>query len=219
MSYALLSEAHNILSGKNGADMNSKYNRAYSPLKLPTHQPGFPDSSSGGDRASNGRMIKKEVNGLGNLSPYKEKFNPNLDPKDNDKNYIPQNRRPYDNYYKNRSPNGDAGQYEPMDEGRGSYHANVDFKTIGRGVEREQNVYVRNTSRDMSESERLQRADDIEAIVQRRVQEELEKRDLTRIEKFTGIPKGVLQSLMLVLTGVFIILSLDLTLKIVLSMK
>ena len=206
------------MSGRIG---RSGASNAYSPLKLPTHQPGFPNTN-GGERASNGRILKKEVNSLGNLSPYKEKFNPNLDPKDDDRTYVPQNRRPYDNYYNDRSrtSNGRVNDnYEPMNAGRGQNYANVDFKTIGRSVETEQNVYVRDAKRDMSEKERLQQIEDIEAIVQRRVQEELEKRELSRIERFTGMPKGVLQSLMLVLTGVFIILSLDLTLKIVLSMK
>jgi hypothetical protein len=56
---------------------------------------------------------------------------------------------------------------------------------------------------------------DIELIIQRRVKEELAKREVSRVEKFTGMPPAVIQSLLLVATGVFIIVALDIILAIV----
>jgi hypothetical protein len=225
--YASLSEAYNTVpySPRLAGDLNSKYNRQYSPMKAPTPSPTYPNEASS------------------TKPPAKEKFHPSLSEDAKNPQFTEYSKRDYKSYYEGSRPSpfnpgaptapSTRGQANQMGSPVEAYQredalpfGSVDFKTIGVPQKKKQPVMGQHVLRkvpggrgaDASSGECIS-PEEVDAIVERRVKEELAKRQIDRIEKFTGLPPSIIHSLLLVLTGVFVIVSLDLVLSIVIKMR
>jgi hypothetical protein len=225
--YASLNEAYNTIpySPKLAGDLNNRYNRQYSPMKAPTPPSSYPNNAS---------QTKP---------PVREKFHPSLSEDAKNPQFTEYAKRNYQGYYEGSRPspfnpgaptkpsvvgaqNSMGSPVEAYQREGSSSYGSVDFKTIGASQKKKQPVMGQNVLKkiaggrgaDASQGECISPAQ-VDAIVERRVKEELAKRQIDRIEKFTGLPPSIINSMLLVLTGVFVIVSLDLILSIVLKMR
>jgi hypothetical protein len=202
---ASLTEAYNpIASPELAQRLNTEYNRQYSPVKAPTFPAGQQKPEPAASPISN---IPANLQADTGQRPPVQKPSPQK------QSLGVESMDAYDGNQWNSHPAqadwAGAAKFRPTDINQPS--RGYDPIRPTRLQDERMEAAVRPVPEILSP--------ELEALVQKRVKEELAKRDVSRIEKFTGMPPAVVQSLLLVATGVFIIVALDILLSIVLALK